>query len=762
MSSVNDPTNIVDFGSHQDPRNERVGNLLESVHQISARHLKKLADSMFERVDDTLFDLAEKAESNAVQTQYFDGMREVRKKRALTERQFQSEVRRTLTDFATGRSTQAQGGISSGPGSHGELSLVDDTELEESLAIASMTSKAQSRLARQLYAVNQRLSVICGGNKIEDSSNPLGPTMLCEAFRQSMRELDVETRVRLIIYKLFDRYVMTGLGELYNELNHQLARAGVLPKLHHELPGQSRAASRQSGAGAASAGAQSAEDTDFQAEFYQTLNTLLSSRRGEGAGYASVASGMPSLSPAELLGALSLLQNEMAIDTVTHADQLGGTISMQDIAKLKAHLLKQVGRLRGDAKVHMSGADEDTIDLVGMLFEFILEDRNLPVEMQVLLARLQIPYLKAAILDRRMFAHTTHPARRLLDALAEAAKGWSEESDRDRRLYAKVHGIVETLLQEFDDDMDIFSRLEQELADFQAASRRRAELSEQRVAEAVRGREKLQQARRRAAKEILVRLDEHALPELIRSILTRAWANYLVLTLLRQGEESQEFRVALRFVDDFIWSALPKQGEAERGRLRQLLPLLEKSLRHGLATVAFQDADVESLMAQLNTMYRVQLGEIAPPANLGEQADASKLIPDSVETIASPEVLAETEAETVEAVAKTAQDAANPNVERVRALKVGDWLEFSTKDKASGERAKLSWISPISGKYLFVNRRGLKVADKTAAELVQEFADGNAIVLEELPLFDRALDAIVERLRQTQTKPDPQKKDDIP
>ncbi|HET8554088.1 MAG TPA: DUF1631 domain-containing protein [Rhodanobacteraceae bacterium] len=754
MSSVNDPTNIVDFGSHQDPRNERVGNLLESVHQISARHLKKLADSMFERVDDTLFDLAEKAESNAVQTQYFDGMREVRKKRSLTERQFQSEVRRILTDFATGRSSQTQGGMSTGAGSHGELSLVDDTELEESLAIASMTSKAQSRLSRQLYAVNQRLSVICGGNKVEDSNNPLGPTMLCEAFRQSMRELDVETRVRLIIYKLFDRYVMAGLGELYTELNHQLARAGVLPKLHHELPGQSRAASRQhsAGAGAASAGAGSVEDADFQAEFYQTLNTLLSSRRGEGSGYVSGAAGLPSLSPAELLGALSLLQNEMAIDTVTHADQMGGTISMQDIAKLKAHLLKQVGRLRGDAKVHMSGADEDTIDLVGMLFEFILEDRNLPVEMQVLLARLQIPYLKAAILDRRMFAHTTHPARRLLDALAEAAKGWSEESDRDRRLYAKVHGIVETLLQEFDDDMDIFSRLEQELADFQAASRKRAELSEQRVAEAVRGREKLQQARRRAAKEILVRLNEQALPELIRSILTRAWANYLVLTLLRQGEESQEFRVALRFVDDFIWSALPKQDEAERERLRKLLPLLEKSLRHGLATVAFQDADVESLMAQLNTMYRVQLGEIAPPADLDEQADASKLIPDSVETIASPEVLAEAEAEAVEAGAKTARDAANPDVQRVRELKVGDWLEFSTKDKASGERAKLSWISPISGKYLFVNRRGLKVADKTVTELARELADGSAIVLEELPLFDRALDAIVERLRQTQAK----------
>src|SRR5699024_4297325 len=179
------------------------------------------------------------------------------------------------------------------------------------------------------------------------------------------------------------------------------------------------------------------------------------SRQRAGGGANEASGGMPSLSPAELLGALGLLQNQAAVHVATHADVAGQAVDTQDINTLKAHLVTQINQLRGSKGARMSGADEDTIDLVGMLFEFILEDRNLPVEMQVLLARLQIPYLKAAILDRRMFAHASHPARRLLDALAEAAKGWSEESDRGRRLYAKVHGIVETLLQEFDDDLDI-------------------------------------------------------------------------------------------------------------------------------------------------------------------------------------------------------------------------------------------------------------------------------------------------------------------
>ncbi|HET7269078.1 MAG TPA: DUF1631 family protein, partial [Oleiagrimonas sp.] len=237
MSTANDPTNIVDFGSHQDPRNERVGNLLERVCDTASEQLKTLGNGMFERVDDALFDLAEKAENNAVQTQYFDGMREVRKKRALVERRFLECIRQNLSDMATGRQPP-QADMTPAAAAHGELSLVGDSELEESLAIASMTSKAQGRLARPLYAVNQRLSVICGGNKITDAGNPIGPGMLCSAFRTAMRELDVETRVKLIIYKLFDRYVMAGLDTLYDTLNTALAQAGVLPRLRHEVPGQ--------------------------------------------------------------------------------------------------------------------------------------------------------------------------------------------------------------------------------------------------------------------------------------------------------------------------------------------------------------------------------------------------------------------------------------------------------------------------------------------------------------------------------------------
>jgi hypothetical protein len=239
-----------------------------------------------------------------------------------------------------------------------------------------------------------------------------------------------------------------------------------------------------------------------------------------------------------------------------------------------------------------------------MLFEFILQDRNLPAQIQALLGRLQIPYLKVAILDKHLFAQKSHPARRLLDALAEAGKSWSEESDKDHRLHDRVRQVVEAILGDFDDDVGIFERELTNFNGFMEQYHKRAELAEQRAAEATRGREKLQDARRTAAREILQRIEDRNLPPVVHAVLSRPWANYLVLTLLRQGETSDEWKNALRFADEFVWSALPKTTDLERTRLRALLPQLEKALRHGLATVAYHDNDVKQLMQELSQFYQ--------------------------------------------------------------------------------------------------------------------------------------------------------------
>ena len=786
MSNPNDSNKIVDLQQRQVSQTgagDRMGELIKSVRGTALKRIQGLVATLFENIDDALFDLAEKAENNAVQTQYFDCMREVRKKRQLVERMFQEQLSKIFNDFAAGKlqPVKAEGGSHSG----GDLSLVEDTELEESLAIASTVAKAENRLSRLLFAVNQRLSVIRGGAKVEDSTNPIAPAPLCQAFRLAMREFDLNVQAKLIVYKLFDRYVMSGLDALYDEINAQLVQAGVLPQIRHMLPNAGGrgmrpmpAATGQVGPGGSDAQAGDLVDNSYQAypqnydpaaaqlqaEIYNTVRSLLASRRphvapGEQTGGYMPGMSLPSIAPTDLLSALTLLQNQ-AMMAQSHASTVAD--AAQAVQQIKQELLEQASKLHGEGKAHVAGADEDTIDLVGMLFEFILQDRNLPPQMQALLGRLQIPFLKVALLDKHLFAQKSHPARQLLDTMAQACMGWSEESDRDHRLHDKVKQTVESLLKDFDDDLGIFDRTRTDFEIFLESNKKRADLAEQRAAEATRGREKLHSARRISAREILKRVEGKQLPDIVHNVLTRPWANYLVLTLLRQGEDSNEWRQALRFADEFVWSAEPKTTDAERTRLKGLLPPLEKNLRHGLATVAYHENDVKQLMHELNAFYgNILSGEQPSRASAGVDEQGAPMLDivskaaataAAVDSPVEEEIVLRAEAHEHAPEANYADD--DECLKQAREMKVGTWVEFTDANTGAKERAKLSWISPISSKYLFVNRKGLKVSDKTMFALAAEIRRGGAVVLEEVPLFDRALDAIVERLKAAHAPPE--------
>jgi Protein of unknown function (DUF1631) len=820
MTNPTEPNKVVDLQSRQAQLNptglsERHSELLKSLRVHAMKRLGILVAGVFDGVDDALFDMAEKAENNSIQTRFFDGMREVRKKRPVMERQVQDNISRAFVEFVNPSRRVQDAKQEAG------LSLVEEGELEESLAASSMAGKAENKSSRVLFALNQRMSALMNGAKVGDDENPIGPKNLIRAFQLTLKELEGEVQmIKLIILKLFDKQVIAQLDPLYEEFNQQLVDGGLLPQLK-ATPSVRRTPS----GGAATASSAPTSDTDadpnlgyaqmpqgpvsggmgpeggyaqgnasvesmMQLEMFNSLRSLLAARHsGYGNTQAGPAQGQmhahmggqmqqnypmgqtyapmvpqgPTLSASDLLNALSILQNQVMQPQVggqSHGQSYGFAMpSLQAVSQVKGELLQQAERLGGqDHKV--TAADEDTIDLVGMLFEFILQDKNLPPEIQAQLARLQIPYLKVAILDKHLFAKKDHPARRLLDEMAQAGVGWSEESDRDRRLIERIRQIVENLLKDFDDDTGIFDREYQNFVEFFAGLKKRADVAEARTTEAAHGREKLQSARKTAAKEILIRMEDKPVPEVIRHLLTRPWANVLVLTSLRQGEGSHQWQASLRVADELIWSAQRKETDEDRSRLRALIPELEKALRQGLSLVAYQEADVAHLISELHKLYGVLLEPPAERVVDNNSLDLSDFDDDAIPMDAKPVFVpppasANDDTNFVDEIVlgvKGEEDhdeeemVDDEYVEVARGIKVGTWVEFR---EANGhvERAKLSWISPISAKYLFVNRKGLKVGDKTVWGLAAELRLGTAEVLEDVPLFDRALDAIVERLK---------------
>ncbi len=727
-----------------------------------------LLQGMFESVDNALFEMAEKADSNALQTHYFDGMRQVRKTRSSVENEILKSLRASLITY------QKDGGSASAPApevSEESLSLVEEAELEESLAISEMVAKGENRLSRPLFALAQRLGEALNRTPPDDESNPLGPASICSALRQSGPLFEVELPVLLVIYKLFDRQVLEQLDGLYQQINERFIQDGVMPQLQHSLPPTGRGTPPPAGVGPTPAAAEgplpdhqdpaaleeapyvdthiTGEDAEDE-RIMQSILSLLSARRqrhpapelaGSTAGSANAIAQTQ-----QLLNALSVLQSTAPPEVSTSAD-------------VKSMLLSEMDRLDGTG-TQASSDDEDTIDLVAMLFDFILSDENLPQPMQVMLSRLQIPYIKVALIDRQLFASRGHPARRLLDTLADLALGWAAETDRGNRLHDFMAGVVDRVINDFDDDLDLFDELRQELNSYVAKLQKRAQVAEKRTTEATEGKQRLQQARRTAAKVIEERLADQELPRIVEEILNKPWANVLVLTCLRHGEDSSQFSDAVGFVEQMVWSVAPKDDAAEVSKLQKLLPGLSAQLRAGLEMVAYHEDDVKDVFKSLKKLYqsmldkqfreKVKLAADEPtPSTMSLPAAVAPVqLPISGAAELSDGVFDDLDSEPEPVPLEQLEAALRSQVE---SLEPGTWFQFITEDGGE-QRAKLSWKSPITGNYLFVDQKGIKLADKPVAELAQELASGEAIALETVPLFDRALDAIAQRLEETRVE----------
>ena len=68
-----------------------------------------------------------------------------------------------------------------------------------------------------------------------------------------------------------------------------------------------------------------------------------------------------------------------------------------------------------------SPLDAVLVDAVAMLFDVVFEEAAIPDRLKAQIARLQIPVLKAAMLDRNFFSQENHPVRRMLDAIGTLA-----------------------------------------------------------------------------------------------------------------------------------------------------------------------------------------------------------------------------------------------------------------------------------------------------------------------------------------------------
>ncbi|PZR74442.1 MAG: DUF1631 domain-containing protein, partial [Stutzerimonas stutzeri] len=556
--------------------------------------------------------------------------------------------------------------------------------------------------------------------------------------------------VKLIIFKLFEKHVLGDIDQLYAEANQTLVAAGILPELQSAPP---RRQQRPGGPAASHTSPATHSqpvhvDEGLQEAAFSALHNLLSDLRGSSVLPArNVPSDAIPISSGDLLRLLSHMQ--------TRAPQ---TVDDFDLQEQLGSLLSRVSAKTGKSRV-VGEIDDDVINLVSMLFEFILDDRTLPDSLKALIGRLQIPLLKVAVIDKTFFSRGSHPARRLLNEIASAAMGWGDQDEAQRdSLYQKIEQIVARLLNDFVDDPAIFSELLADFLAFIGDERRRSELLEQRTRDAEEGRAKAEIARQEVEHALNQRLLGKTLPEVVVRLLQEAWSKVLLLTCLKHGTQSEEWQAALDTMDDLVWSVTPHEDDESRARLLELVPSLLKALREGLVSAAFDPFSTGDFFTQLEalhvqTLQRIQQPQATPGAS-GPAADASgeliaaaavEAAPTMVEVVDEIVLLAPGESREPEPeISLPDNDEALIQVDNLR---VGSWVEFQ-EDEEHKLRCKLAAVIKPTGKYIFVNRTGMKVLEKTRMGLASEFQRGAIRLLNDTLLFDRALESVIGNLRK--------------
>jgi len=780
--------------------------VLERLRQSALPRLELACGEALSKADDAMFDLAQHAQSNALQQSYFDAMREIRRERKQMEVLFRNHILGGFQDFQ-----QADGGgPSTVPGDYGgPLSLLAQDELEEQLAAEQSASTMHRRFKTVLDPISRglaRLAISMSPN-FDPSRSPISPERLAMAFRCALGAFAAPTEVKLVLFKLYERELLLALEILYPEVMRLLVETGYisghvprapqqspaplprslppdfnLPEQVPQRPRQGEQAPYADNQG--QSGYQGPPPGYHQNAGYQqqpgyqghggyqgqpsytgvgetddgminSLHEMLQAWRkvqqtdaGQAAPSNVPEQVKPELSSSEMLSVLSLFQADLP-------DGLKNALKSNDHSlaqQLKRELITGAAALgisHGDAK--LGDAEEDAIDVVGMMFEVFLAERDIKHDVRDQIARLLVPYIKVALMDRRLFMHKAHPARRLLNAIAEACEGNHGEGPYERELLQQVGTSVDRLVAEFNEDIAIFELLEQDLRTFIEQYRRRADLAERRVAEAQRGKERLEEARTRADALLNKRLGTRSVSGLVLEDMRRYWVHHYAVSFLREGEDGEACSQSLRTLDEMLALA---DAAFHTGGLTAHAET--ESLQPGLMAMLGSSGLAEGVAVECARTIAQHLMQSPPKAAKGSksavapQAPAATTPEPPIEVAVAPQPATARPLPAIEMPPTAPLDVDLADVARIRQLVVGNWVEFVGEDDRV-QPGKLSWISPISARMLFVNKRGARMNVASAEELAAMMKEGKLRLRAADTAFDQAMHQVLGRLREGAT-----------
>lgn len=780
--------------------------VLDTVQQKALSSLSDLLAGVFDGIDQSLYELVRDA-SETEQADIRLVLQELKKGRNVVEQVFSESMQ---SSFRTLLLPKGKLQVSD------SLVLVDNTDMELSVVTQTMVSRARLANAGALEQLTQRYVHLMPKAEVSERTLPFDPQQVIDAFRNGLSHLPLQLDDKIKVFSVFNKQVLNDYGVVLDAANDTLVDAGILPEASSRRikksvsvgparpikTGSASNAVMPSGVPmiAVSGGpvvavsgapvvngenrALSGEGVFLREEMFASLQGLLATARAKGWKGASsettaVATDMNSSPAFSSVMAVPLAPVDIPAGAAVQAIETRELMSMlsdiqqrlpraalyeDDSSPTPEEVRESIvgGLVQTDSEVQtVRQADEDVINLVSMLFDFILDDDELPTPMKALLGRLQIPLLKVAILDKMFFSAEEHPARQLLSLLARAGVGWSDKAEGGDALYAKIEEVVYRILNEFVEDLGIFDDLLSEFSDFFALHQKRQALMERRVQEAEDGRARADLARAMVQQTLNRRLSDRQIPLIVVRILQEAWRAVLYWNCLKHGTESEEWKLVVKVVDVLLWSVQPQPNPEWRKKMAEVRPRLVNSLKKGLAVVHYDGLMLDALLWDLNAIHeRLMEGDQTPTVAVvtagteaavvkelasGQIVAANELAMHHAETVNTVVLPAESVQERESATVTVSED--DPALAVVEQMQPGAWIEIHGEETL---RCRLVARIRSIDKLIFANRRGVKVMETSSAQMMQDIKNRKVRVLDDGgQFFDRALENVIGALRAT-------------
>jgi hypothetical protein len=756
---------------------ELTGKALESVRGLFDETSRSLCKEFLFFAHDKLSEYAEKpSEGNKRGFEFLHAQSRLNHKNNEISRIFLRELK-VYFDGLTSHEFEARDDFDSGDSAC--LSLVNQDEFDENIALVATRQRAEGDYNEQLWMLSQRLSLITGGRKIQENELPMAPGCFCSAIKRAMVVADVQLSAKLVVYKLFEKKVISQLGDLYDQMNDILEEMGILPNLQykvkkaegsdsdaptdtspseqHETEGRAsgrRASDHAAGrrvsdqmqgeaSGFMAPPSSSLPVGDYQRQLVENIHLLQDRLAGQPsvspsagvagahAGTGSPASGAVVVQPvvyssAQLMQAAAQVQQ---LDQVAAAEGLSATGHIQplDIAHARDRLVAQLQEVAdSDEPSELSADHMRTIELVGLLFEYILNDQQVPDSVKTTLSFLHTPFLKLAFSEVDFFTHHEHPARLLLNSLADAGAKWVGNDDSSQfSMLDQIRKTVREVLDEYEVDTKLFARLLVEFNSFVQKIELRVQLLEKRATEKARGEDRLREVKQRINKEIHERIAEKEIPTAILLFLLQPWSDYMAFVLLRYGDESESWNNVLTLVDDMLWGLDLSDSDSERLRWKKHYPWMQGVIQKGFDQIGYDTGKAVKLKRSIDRLYKLRETNVEPEHAAEEVRD--KLVK-LAEEKAGEKVNVESMGEKELAI-----------LDKLRLMEFGTWFEHR-----DGRREKVAWFNSKTLQFLFVDQAGKRSGIKTGEELVHALIAGDIkmIIGSVKPLVERTMESI--------------------